>query len=300
MKLKVKAMTVAVVATAIASAGSAMAVDIEYNLSLPGNQLLDITGANGGYGGPAKVGDFFMQPTGTGVFEPFLTIDANGQTSTGDKNIEQGYNTAGGAGQSNLYLDQLRPQWNNLVTIGDLAKIDLNGTAYYAFILDANEPGNGNSLISIDNVRIYTSDKDNTGAIQDDLTKLDNLGTKRWALNDPTKAGDNFNIENWIKLDANQENVEQGSNQSNGGSGKGDMILYVPVDAFAGSKDSDYLWFYNLNGVHYKSDSALGSTSGYEEWRAVTGPRTTVPDGGATVALLGLGLVGLAAIRRKS
>ncbi|MGZ8921072.1 MAG: VPDSG-CTERM sorting domain-containing protein, partial [Limisphaerales bacterium] len=69
---------------------------------------------------------------------------------------------------------------------------------------------------------------------------------------------------------------------------------------FGDAKDSDYLWFYNLNGVHYTSDKDLASTSGYEEWRAVTGPRTNVPDGGTTATLLGLGLLGLAASRRKS
>lgn len=277
----------------IMSAASASAV--EYDLSLAGSQQYNVVGA---VGGTAIVADHWTQPAGTGVFEPFLTIDANGQTSTTTKTTEQGYNTDG---HSALYLDQLRPEWNRRLTVGDLAKVDVNGTAYYAFILDANEPGGDKSLISVDNIRIYTSATDNTAAVGSDLSKLDQLGTLQWALNDPTKLNNGkFNIDNWLKLDAAQENVAyNGANPPNGGSGQSDLIVYVPVSAFSDAKDSDYLWFYNLNGAHYGTDKDLASTSGFEEWRAVTGPRTTVPDGGATAVLLGAGLLGLAALRRN-
>ncbi|HZI31453.1 MAG TPA: hypothetical protein VFF11_03875, partial [Candidatus Binatia bacterium] len=46
-----------------------------------------------------------------------------------------------------------------------------------------------------------------------------------------------------------------------------------------------YLWFYNLNGVHYSADGDLAAQAGYEEWRAVVG--VGVPDGGTTLVLLG-------------
>ena len=269
---------------------------LEHDLTPAGDTTIEV---NGAFGGKAIVSDHFTQPAGTGVFEPFLTLDANGQTSTGTKVIEQAYNTDGFTA---MYLDQLRPQWNERLTLGDLAQIDVNndGILYYAFLLDANEPGADKSLISVDNVRIYTSPTDNTALVQNDISKLDLLGDLRWALNDPTKLVNNkFNIENWIKLDSAQENVEAGSNPSNGGSGKSDMVLYVPVDAFAGAADTDFLWFYNLNGVHYTADKDLAAQSGYEEWRAVVGPHVNVPDGGATAVLLGLGFLSLAAFARK-
>lgn len=271
----------------------------EYNLAASGNTTLNVPGA---VGGTAIFADNWQQPTGTGVFDPFLTIDSNGQTSTGGTYIEQGYNTSG---FDRMYLDQLRPQWNNLLKVGDLAKIDKNGTLYYAFVLDANEPGNQNRMISIDNVRVYTSAADNTATVGNDTTKLGQLGTLRWAMNEPLSAGttppdlNGFNVENWVKLDSNQENI--GHSNVNGGSGMSDMVVYIPVSAFGTAANSDYVWFYNLNGVHYSADRTLAADSGYEEWRAVVGPQT-VPDGGSTLALLGSAftLFGLFAHRFKA
>ena len=282
------------------------ALGMQYDLTPAGTQTLDIVGD---FGGTAKVSDYFEQPTGTGVFKPFLTLDANGQTSTGSKKIEQAYNTDGFAG---MYLDQLRPQWNNLLRISDLATISYDSVDYFAFILDANEPGGNKSIISIDNIRIYTSAVDNTASVAGDTTKLDDLGTLRWAMNNPLSEGppndlNGFNVDKWIKLDASQENVEQGANNSNGGSGKGDMVVYVPTSAFGSSLGTDdYVWFYNLNGVHYSMDKNLASESGYEEWRAVVridngpGPGPGgVPDGGSTLALFGLGLAAVGLIGKQ-
>jgi hypothetical protein len=286
---------------------------VVYDLRTTGSQELTISGATPGvFGGSAIVADNWTQPAGTGVFQPFLTLDANGQTSTGGNYLEQAYNTDG---FSALYPDQLRPQWNDRLTVADLAKIDVGGSAYYAFILDANEPGAGKSGISLDNVRIYTSSTDNTGLVGTDYSKLDQLGDLRWALNNPLaittvtdKKGNVTSqisgIQNSIYLDAAQENVaHNGPNPPNGGSGQSDLILYVPVSAFAAAKGTDFLWFYNLNGYSISAEGTgadLTSTAGFEEWRAVLGPHTTVPDGGTTAALLGLGVIGLAAVRRKS
>lgn len=262
---------------------------IEYDLSAPGTQSVNVLGD---VGGTAVVSDFFEQPTGTGVFTPFLTIDGNGQTSTGVKNIEQGYNTDG---HNAMYLDQLRPQWNTPLRVSDLATITLNNVNYFGFVLDANEPGNKKSIISIDNIRIYTSAADNTANVGSNTSKLNDLGTLRWAMNDPLQnPNGTFNIDTWIKLDSAQENVEQGSSNSNGGSGKGDMIVYVPQSAFGNSLGTDdYLWFYNLNGVHYDADKNLASEAGFEEWRAITGPQHSVPDGGSSLALFGSALTAL-------
>lgn len=122
-------------------------------------------------------------------------------------------------------------------------------------------------------------------------------------MNDPLKSGNLYNVDTWIKLDSAQENVDSGPNASNGGSGKSDMIIYIPVSAFAGASASDYLWFYNLNGVHFSADYDpnnvnLGAEAGYEEWRAVVAT-STVPDGGSTLALLGgVFLVGGYLLRR--
>lgn len=261
---------------------------IEYDLTAPGSQSVSVLGD---VGGTAIFSDFFEQPTGTGVFTPFLTLDGNGQTSTTVKNVEQAYNTDG---HTAMYLDQLRPEWNTRVQISDLATVNVNNVSYFAFVLDANEPGGKKDLISIDNIRIYTSAADNTANVGDDITKLNNLGTLRWAMNDPLQnPNGSFNIDTWVKLDASQENVDQGN--SNGGSGKGDMVVYVPQSAFGNSLGTDdYLWFYNLNGVHYSADNDLAAEAGFEEWRAVYGPQASIPDGGSSVALFGSALSALA------
>lgn len=267
--------------------GGAMAT--EFDLTPAGTDTLNVTGA---VGGTAIVSDFFTQPAGTGVFEPFLTIEANaaGKLPTNNKNIEQGYNTDGV-----LYMDQQRPNWNKLLRLSDLATLNIGGKSYYGFELDANEPGADKSVISVDNIRIYTSATDNTGSVQNNISALNSLGALRWAMNDPIGT---WNIENWVKLDSAQENVDADKGISNGGSGKSDMILYVPTTAFAGAQPDDYIFFWNVNGVHYGVNDNLASEAGYEEWRAVVNTNR-VPDGGATIALVGLGIAGLGVIRRK-
>jgi hypothetical protein len=197
-----------------------------------------------------------------------------------------------------MYMDEQRPTWNTLLRVGDLQQVSVSGHSgmYYAFILDANEPGGNKSLISIDNIRIYTSSSDNTASVGNDNTKLNNLGTLRWAMNDPLLVSSTFNDGKWVKLDANQNNI---GSAGNGGSGTADMIVYIPVSAFGNASANDYLWFYNLNGVKYSVDGDLGAQAGFEEWKALTGPNVTVPDGGFTLAMLGFALTGLGVLRRK-
>lgn len=276
--------------SAIFSVSAAQQSPTVYDLTPVGDNSFNIPGynvANAPSGITAIVSDKFVQPSGTGVFDPFLTIDANGQTSTGNNKSEQGYNTDG---FSALYLDELRPNWNNKFKVENLANV--NG--YYGFLLDANEPGGGKNLISIDNVRIYTG-ADNTSTVANDLSKLNQLGTLRYAMNPINSLGQTDPFIQYIKLDSAQENQ---FSKSNGGSGKADMVLWVPVSAFAGASSQDYVWFYNLNGSNVDVNTGDASTAGYEEWAFVQGP-VQVPDGGATAILLGLGALGVAAVSRK-
>ena len=260
---------------------------------------LDLSGSatsgflTGAVGGTAIFSETSTHPAGTGVFDPFLTINSQGNSKT-----EQGYNTDG---HTATYLNQQRPEWNNLLKVSDLAKINIGGTNYYAFELDANEPSGTERdhspkvLLSVDNIRIYTSSTDNTGAVQSNESNLDSLGTLRFALNDPLKSGSNYNITNWVKMDATTDGIAD-TQGHNGGSGFSDLIVYVPASDFPNL--NDYLFFYNLNGAHFQADvGGDAAEGGFEEWRAVVG--VGVPDDGATAALLGLGLVGLAGIRAR-
>ena len=289
--------TLAIVAAATALLPTNNAIADEVDLTAVGvDQTQVVTAALGGNG---LVANFHTQPAGTGVFDPFLTVERDPNAAI--PGIERGYNTDGV-----LYLDQQRPTWNKLVKISDLAIIDPNhdGGSYYGFELDANEPGGDKSLISVDNVRIYTSSSDNTSLVLNDEANLDSLGNLAWAMNNPltpqgtdTTGAGSYNIDNWIKLDSNLSDVDK---QSNGGSGISDMILYVPTSAFdkAIANGEDSLWFYNLNGVHYTADGDLAAQAGYEEWRAVTGPNQ-VPDGGNTLVLFGTAITALGILARR-
>ena len=217
-------------------------------------------------------------PTGTGVFDPFLTID--------NTPIEQGYNTS--ADNLALPLDDLRNHWNHDVQLGQLATVTVGADSYYVFDLDANETGIGSDrkYLSIDNIRVYTSQTG--GQTTSDLSQL---GQLRFALNDPNTPA--TIMPNWVKIDATIGLTS--------GSGSDDMLAYIPTKAFAGASDKDYVVFYNLNGVHYQADDGTSSDAGFEEWSALTGPSSSVPDGGNTLALMGsaLATLGFVAGRRK-
>jgi len=228
------------------------------------------TGTSAG-GAGAIYSTIDSHPTGTGVFDPFLSYQA--------KAVEEGYNTSsGGNGQG--FLDTKRvPQWNHDLHVGDLGVTtgpDGKGS-FYAFELDANETGNGNidRLLSIDDIRIYTSSTDTASSVGDDASKIDSLGNLRYAQNASLGV-----TANWVLIDASRS--EGGSTS---GSGSSDMILYVPTALFADAASTDFLYFYTINGVNN------GADAGFEEWRFLTGP--AVPDGGSTLLLLGSALTAL-------
>ena len=257
------------VAAGLLPASNAIGTEINLVTPYPGSGSFPAGTSPGGAGAIYSTID--SQPTGTGVFDPFLSYQANV--------VEEGFNTSsGGNGQG--FLDTKRvPQWNHDLHVGDLGVTtgpDGKGS-FYAFELDANETGNGNidRLLSIDDIRIYTSSTDTASSVGDDASLIGNLGTLRYAQNASLGV-----TANWVLIDASRS--EGGSTS---GSGSSDMILYVPTSLFAGAASTDFLYFYTINGVHN------GSDAGFEEWRALTGP--AVPDGGSTLLLLGSALTAL-------
>jgi hypothetical protein len=76
--------------------------------------------------------------------------------------------------------------------------------------------------------------------------------------------------------------------------------VYIPVHYFtdAGAVDSDFVYFYNLNGVHYQSEAGTSADSGFEEWRSLQGPNA-VPDGGNTLVLFGTAIAALGVLARR-
>jgi len=265
-----------VAAVALLPGSKAAANELDFVTTYPNSGSFPAGTSPGGAGAIYSTIDTL--PTGTGVFDPFLTYQGSQATS-----IEQGFNTSkGGPGQG--FMDDKRvDQWTHDLHLGDLAVINQGGILYYAFELDANETGNGNvdHLLSIDDIRIFTSPTDTAESVGDDASLVGNLGTLRYAQNATLGS-----VANWVLIDASRS---EGGHTS--GSGSSDMILFVPTSLFAGASGSDFLYFYTLNGAHNAPDGS-NAESGYEEWRAVVNVES-VPDTGNTLALLGLGLLGL-------
>src|SRR6478672_11078633 len=149
----------------------------------------------------------FTQPAGTGVIDPFLTVQATG--------IEQGYNTSA---KNGVFDTKREPQWNHELQLKDLNTVAINGAQYYSFTIDINEPGAGKSQISLDALKIYTSPTAGQAT-----TNVDSLGTKRFDLDLPSDS--------YVLYD-----------DLNSGSGQADIAFFIPTSAFAGVKSTDYIY----------------------------------------------------------
>ncbi|HYJ04449.1 MAG TPA: hypothetical protein VEX43_04905, partial [Chthoniobacterales bacterium] len=103
----------------LVSAGIAQAAVV--NLSGDADQSVTVNGAI------FETND--QHPTGTGVYDPFMTIQRSGW--------EQGYNSSTGN-----FDTKREPQWNHEIKFSDLAAnaTTINGTVYFGFSVDINEP----------------------------------------------------------------------------------------------------------------------------------------------------------------
>lgn len=196
-----------------------------------GATTVDLTTA--GSSGAINGAQFFQYsadlPTGTGNFGTFLTIQQNG--------TEAGYNTDGTL--------EFNTQVNHTSAI-QLKDIPLvNG--FRQFALDINETASKtNPLLSLDEVRLFTtSDKNLTGY---------SFGSNATEVYNMDAGGDN-----WVKLDYSL---------SGSGSGRADMLMYVPDSYFtaAGATGNTYVVLYSQFGLQGNDSNGLGSSAGFEEW----------------------------------
>lgn len=189
-----------------------------------------------------------VQPAGTGVFQPFLTIQ-----DQGNKNLTEGYNVPDG----NFQLDQTRSHWNTGLKLSDMATFSINGTDYYRFLGDINEPSAGNkSLLSLNSLKFYLA---NTATPQlapklvpadkhDQIFEFDGFAPGEttpvlWDL-------DGGGVDRTITLDADLQSS---------GSGRSDLAFYIPTDVFK-NQSFQYLIMYVAVGMPNTEDG------GFEEF----------------------------------
>jgi len=226
-----------------------------------GAPTLDLTtaGSSGSING-ALFQQWDGQPTGTGVFDPFVRIQHDPPPAAG---MEAGYNTDGTIEfQTKEFGGH---NWTHSLPVSLLIPVTIGGTPYYQFSLDLNETkaaeaaGATGPLLSLDELEIYLQ----AGPAEYPYSSFVNK------VYDLDNGGDN-----WILLNYSL----------NHGSGSGDMIANIPTSLFAGG---DFVYLYSKFGENHLADD------GFEEWSA-----RVIPAPGA-ILLGGIGVVLVGWLRRR-
>lgn len=210
------------------------------------------------------------EPTGTGVFDPFLRLQ--------NSPIEQAFNTDYRL-NGQAPLDAKSDPHTHSIQLGSLATIHHGGTDYYMFTLDIDEPNSGpKKYLSLDDFKLYVAGTGN----------LSNLSTAtlKWNMDG---AGD-------ATVYLNGGNLSSGNGQD-------DMQVLVPTSYFTGVAPTMYLYLYSRFGAtNNMGADNFDANASFEEWSAVRNPTPpeNVPLPG-TLTLMGSGLLGLALtrVRRK-
>lgn len=207
------------------------------------------------------------QPMGTGTIDAFLRVQ--GKITGGP---QHGYNTNGA-----LEFDTKASVNTHALLLSDIPIVTLGGISYREFLLDINQ-SQDHHILSLDELIFYQAATGNlTNYSQDPVTRNSMNPAFGAPIYDLDAGGDNY-----IKLD----------DQWGAGSGKGDMLLYVPNSAFTGAVNynpNNYIYLYSMCGY------TLDGSDGFEEW-AVGNGGPIIPEP-ATMALLALG--GFALLRNR-
>jgi len=240
--------------------------------------VIDLTTENSFGSAVAAIGGNYLaywvdqQSTGTGVIEPFLRVQANGE--------QRGYNT-----DNDLHFDEKAGIWTHALLKSDIPVVNKNGVLYREFLLDINQNrGGDNEFLTLNQVQIFLTnvDPDDYDSVQEASGANPFIISFGGGLTEIFRMSDNGNTDQ-IELNF----------MLNPGSGAGDMFLYIEDSLFAGAQTHVVFatQFGSPNGDH-------GSNDGFEEWSVVKRENEIVPEP-SSLLLLGAGFSLLAARYRK-
>ena len=186
---------------------------------------------------------------GTGLFDPFLTLQSNTDT-------ERGYNTIPAGQEFDAFFggDRTHP-----IRASAIPEVEVGGVLYREFLLDANDQG-ADTHMSIDEFKIFLDPANNLTAYLDSDNSFG--GVVKSPIYD-LDAGDDTTV---FLLSQGLE----------AGSGVSDVAVLVPNTAFPaecryGAPVSDCsLWLYvytAMGGEGIVDEIDWNVTAGFEEWR---------------------------------
>jgi hypothetical protein len=230
-------------------------------------------------GGTAIVTQTVKYDSGTGNFDPFLSIQSN-------RNDEWGYNTT--TGQNLDAVDG--GTRTHLEILDDIPTVWISGTEYREIILDTNQ--SGQKPISVNQIQIFGG-----VAATDTPYPAGGATPTNYDVSPGLGMTPLFQLNNFPS--GSPDITELQVSVVGFGSGHADMALYVPDSAFAGVQAAAYITVFSQLGTppgHYPQ------SAGFEEWgvqqnQGGFGPGIAVPEPPA-LAILAWGAIGLALVAR--